>query len=368
MARLGGDAMMIGIIGLPQSGKTTLFNAICGTQQATGGYTARGEVHRGVVKVPDPRLDELVRIYQPKKLTPAEIEWLDVAFFTGDTSDANRDSLEIPQPIREVSALAHVVRAFEDPNVTHPLGQVDPLQDIRALEDELILSDLVIVEKRIEKIAKKVQAKADDQTRIEHAALVKCQEVLNQGMSLRGMELTPEEEKTMRGFQLLSLKPKLIILNIDEDQLSQRDALLEKLGDLGPLCAAEVISARVQMELNELDDEDRQVFMEELGIEQSAFDRTVRKAYHLLGLIPFFTGGPKEVRAWTIKRGTLAPQAAGAIHKDFEKGFIKAEVMRYEKLIEAGCEAEAKKKGWMRMEGKEYEVKDGDVILFRFNV
>jgi GTP-binding protein YchF len=363
-------SMIIGIIGLPQSGKTTLFNVLCGTHQETGGYTAKGEVHRGVVKVPDPRLEVLADMYKPKKITHAEIEWMDVAGFTGEKADRDRADTEIPSAVREAYAIAHVVRAFDDPNLPHPSGSVDPERDVKAVEEEMIFDDLVAAEKRMEKVDRHLKISPDDSLRREKAVLEKCLEQLNAEKPLRELELTADEEKTIKGFQYLSIKPMLIVLNIGEDRLPEREDIQKQFAswDEKPWCAVEIVSAKVQAELAELEPEDRKVFMEDLSIKGSALDRIVSKSYELLGLISYLTGGDKEVHAWTISRGTTAVKAAGVIHKDFEKGFIKAEVVAYEKLVEAGSEAEAKKHGWMRLEGKEYIVKDGDVIIFRFNV
>jgi GTP-binding protein YchF len=362
--------MIIGIIGLPQSGKTTIFNALCGSHQETGGYTAAGEVHRGIVKVPDDRIPILEKIYKPKKTVYAEIEWMDVAGFTGDVSDRDRLDSEIPPAVREAEAFAHVVRAFDDSNVLHPKETIDPERDIRLLEDELIFSDLVLAEKRLERVDKRLKVTQDDKLSREKSVLDKCLTVLNDEKPLRELELTPDEEKVIRGFQFLSIKPKMIVLNIGENQIPERDqvqSVFDKYAE-GPNCAVETVSAKVQMELLELEPDDRAMFMEDLGITDSALDRLIHKSYDLLGLISFLTGGDKEVHAWTIRAGTAAPKAAAAIHKDFEKGFIKAEVIPYDRLAEVMSESEAKKRGWMRLEGKDYIVQDGDFIIFRFNV
>ncbi len=362
--------MIIGIMGLPQSGKTTLFNALCGTHQATGGYTAKGEIHRGVVKVPDTRLLTLAQIFRPEKVSYAEIEWMDVSGFTGDKSDRNRVDTEIPTAVREADALAHIVRYFEDPNVPHPKGTVDPERDIRLIEQELIFADLVLAEKRIERIARQIKVAPDENLRREKAVLDECLEQLNREMPLRDMELSSDEEKVIRGFQFLSIKPKLIILNIDEKLLPERRNIQQRFSGLADtrLVAVETISSKVQMELAELDEVDRQEFMKELGIAGFALDRVITSSYQLLGLVSFLTGNEREVHAWAVRKGTHALAAAGTIHKDFEKGFIKAEVIPFQKLAEAKSEAEAKRRGWMRLEGKEYVVQDGDVILFRFNI
>ncbi len=362
--------MIIGIIGLPQSGKTTLFNALCGTHQETGGYTAKGEVHRGVVKVPDPRIDVLVEIYSPKKITHAEIEWMDVAGFTGDVSDRNKLDTEIPNAIRQADAIAHVVRAFEDANLPHVKGSIDPERDIRLIEEELIISDLVTVEKRLERLDKLLRVTPDDSMKREKAIIDRCYEQLSSNKPLRDLNLPPEDEKTIRCFQFLSIKPMLLVLNISEADMPKRAAILQDFSQHTKpnACAVEAVSAKVEMELAELGEEDRAIFMNELGVTQSALDRVIRSSYDLMGLISYLTGGEKEVHAWTIKRGMTAPKAAAVIHKDFETGFIKAEVIPYEKLAQVMSESEAKKHGWMRLEGKEYIVQDGDVIFFRFNL
>jgi len=362
--------MIVGIIGLPQSGKTTLFNAICGTHQETGGYTAAGEVHRGIVKVPDERLDVLAEIYKPNKINNAEIEWMDIAGFIGDSSDRNRIDSEIPSVIREANAIAHVVRVFEDSNLPHTHGSISPSRDIQMVEDELIFSDLVAVEKRLERIRRQLKVSTDENMKREAVVLERCLEQLTNEGPLREMLFSKEEETLIKGFQFLSIKPKLIVLNIGESQLPNREEIRTQFMSYADKqhCALETVSARVQMELAELDDSDRVVFMADLGISESAFERIIRNSYELLGLVSFLTGGDKEVHAWTVQKGTTAQKAAGTIHKDFERGFIKAEVIPFEKLTQVMSEAEAKKRGWMRLEGKEYIVKDGDVIFFRFNV
>ncbi len=361
--------MQIGIIGLPQSGKTTLFNTLCGTHQETGGYTAKGEIHRGIVKVPDARLGVLEKIYSPKKVTHAEIEFMDVAGFSGEKADRDTVDTEIPPAVRECEAFAQIVRAFEDSNLPHPIGSVNPARDIKALEDELIFSDLVLAEKRLEKVDRQLKIQPKDEFRREKSVLDKVLAQLNDESPLRDMELTDDEAKAIKGFQFLSIKPKLIVINIGEDQLDKREEIVAGLSlRISANCMVETVSARVQAELLELDENDRKAFMEDLGVKELALDRIIRKSYELLGLISFLTGGDKEVRAWTIKSGWKAPRAAGVIHKDFEKGFIKAEVIPYARLSEVMSEAEARKRGWMRLEGKEYVVQDGDFVIYRFNV
>lgn len=362
--------MIIGIIGLPQSGKTTLFNALCGTHQETGGYTAKGEVHRGVVKVPDDRLAVLAEIYKPERISHAEIEWMDVAGFTGDKTDRSRVDTELPTAVREADALAHIVRHFEDPNLPHPMVSVDAARDIRMIEEELIFADLVLAEKRLERLARQLKVAPDDALKREKAALDKCLDQLNSERPLREIELPPDEEKTIRGFQFLSMKPKLIVLNIGEDRLPDRIEIEERFSSMDGLrgCAVEAVSSKVQMELAELDDDERRIFMTELGISGFALDRIIRRSYELLGMISFLTGNDKEVHAWAVREGTVALKAAGTIHRDFERGFIKAEVIPFDRLAEVKSEAEAKKRGWMRLEGKDYTVQDGDVVFFRFNV
>ncbi len=362
--------MKIGIIGLPQSGKTMVFKAVCPHHQESHIGLGKMEVRRGIVKVPDDRIADLVKIYEPAKITFAEIEFMDVSGVSGKSGDISRSETDIPPALREPEVLAHVVRAFESDIVIHPEGSVDALRDIQNVEAELIFNDFIVTETRLEKISRYARMVGYEKIKREMVVLEKVKAHLEEDKPIREMELTVDERKTIKGFQFLSQKAKLIILSVGEDDISRMDEIVaeheEKVSgrdiDIVAMCAG------VQAELAELEEEDRQVFMEDMGLSESALDKMIRKSFSLLGLITFFTGGPTEVHAWIIPNGTKAPQAAGAIHQDFEKGFIKAEIYTYDDLMKYGNEAEAKKHGCLHIEGKEYVFKDGDTVLFRFNV
>lgn len=362
--------MKLGIIGLPQSGKTTVFNAVCPHHQESHMGAAKMEVSRGIVKVPEPRIDELVKIFSPAKITYAEIEFMDVSGVSGKKSDAQRSEKDIPPALREPEVLAHVVRKFEDEIIIHPDGSVDPHRDIENVEAELVFNDFIVCESRLERIVRQAKLAGDENAKRELAVLEKVKAHLESGQPLRDLELNPQEDKIIKGFQFLSRKSKLLIINVGEDDIPNIEKINEEFSqkyanehiDVATICA------KIQAELTELEDEDREIFMQDMGLSESALDKLIRKSYALLGLITYFTGGEKEVRAWTITRGTKAPQAAGVIHKDFEKGFIKAEIFSYEHLLEHRSEAEAKKHGCLRVEGKDYVFQDGDCVLFRFNV
>ena len=362
--------MKIGIIGLPQSGKSTVFKAVCPHHQESHIGAAKMEVRRGIVKVPDERLWELEKIYQPEKVTQAEIEFMDVAGVSGKSDRASRSEKDIPPALREPEVLAHVVRYFKDEIVMHPDGSVDPARDIENVESELIFSDLLTTESRLERIERQARLANDEKAKREVAVLHKVKTHLEDEKPLRELELSADEAKTIKGFQFLSRKPKLIILNIGEDDIPDRQEIETEFRQKfeGREVGLTSICARIQAELIDLDEDDREEFMQDLGLSESALDQMIRKSFDLLGLITYFTGGEKEVRAWTVHKGAKSPEAAGVIHKDFEKGFIKAEIYSYDKLIEYGSEAEAKKHGALRIEGKDYIFRDGDTVLFRFNV
>jgi len=362
--------MKLGIIGLPQSGKTTVFTAVCPHHQESRLGAAKMEVSRGIVKVPDARVMELVEIFEPAKITYAEIEFMDVSGMSGKSSDAKRSEKDIPPALREPEVLAHVVRKFEDDIIMHPDGSVDAHRDIANVEAELIFNDFIVCEARLERIARQAKMAGDENAKREMVILEKVKAQLEAEKPLRDLELNPQEDKYIKGFQFLSRKSKLIIINVGEDDISNIDKITEEYSQkyANEHIGIAAICAKIQAELIELEEEDREDFMQDMGLSESALDKLIRKSYHLLGLITYFTGGETEVRAWTITRGTKAPQAAGVIHKDFEKGFIKAEIFSYEHLLEYRSEAEAKKHGCLRVEGKDYVFKDGDCVLFRFNV
>ena len=365
--------MKLGVVGLPNVGKSTLFNAItCAGAQAANYPFCTIEPNTGVVAVPDERLDVLAKMYNPEKYTPAVIEFVDIAGLVKGASRGEGLGNKFLSHIREVDAIVHVVRCFEDSNVIHVDGSVDPARDIDTIETELILADMESVAKREEK-ARKLAKNGVAAQAIELSAAEKILACLNEGHSARRAVLTDAEKEQVAGWFLLTMKPVLYAANIAEDELGPDAENLPNVLKVKEIAAAEgaqvmVISAKVEEEISQLDAEEKAMFLEELGLEASGLDRLVQKSYALLGLISYLTAGPKEVRAWTIEEGTRAPQAAGKIHTDFEKGFIRAEIVAYDDLIREGTMAACKEKGLVRSEGKEYVMKDGDVTLFRFNV
>lgn len=364
--------MKLGIVGLPNVGKSTLFNAITQAGAESANYPfCTIEPNIGVVAVPDERLKFLEELYQSEKVIPAAIEFYDIAGLVRGASKGEGLGNKFLSHIREVASILQVVRCFEDGNITHVEGSVNPLRDIETINLELIFSDLEMVERRIQKTEKLV--KADKSLLAELELLKRLQAALEEGISARGLEYTEEETELLKTFGLLSMKPIIYIANVAEDEVANDGAdnpHVQKLREFAKTEDAEVvvICAKIEAEIAELEEDEKQMFLEELGLQQSGLDRLIKASYSLLGLISYLTAGPKEVRAWTIKRGTKAPQAAGKIHTDFERGFIRAEIVAYDDLVSCGTHAAAKEKGLVRLEGKEYVVKDGDVILFRFNV
>lgn len=363
--------MKLGIVGLPNVGKSTLFNAITKAGAEAANYPfCTIEPNVGVVAVPDERLKVLTDMYNAKKTIHTTIEFYDIAGLVKGASRGEGLGNKFLGHIREVAAIVHVVRCFDDPNVVHVDGKINPASDIDTINMELILSDMELLERRIAKTTKNL--KGDKSLQKELDILNKVNDFLGEGRSARAMELTDEEAEFVKSLDLLSYKPVIYVANVSEEDAAAEDneyiAQVRKIADEEGSDVV-VVCAGIEAEISELDDEEKSMFLEELGIAESGLDKLVKASYHLLNLISFLTAGEPEVRAWTVTQGTKAPQAAGKIHTDFEKGFIRAETIAYDKLIECGGNlATAKEKGLIRSEGKEYVVKDGDVMHFLFNV
>lgn len=363
------------IIGLPQSGKSTVFNALTQADVETGGYSATDEPNLATVKVPDERLDRLTEMFNPQRKVPADVQYLDVAGIAKGMAEKGMSG-QLLGHLAQADALVHVVRAFENDDIPHPEGSVDPERDIETLNLELAFSDLAIIEKRLQRIEQqipKLKGAERETYEREQRVLQQLKKALEVDTPLREVVpgLDPEDEKLLRGFGLLTAKPLLILLNLGDEQLGEEgDRLIVAMRERFAREGVQVdgLAGKIEMEISQLDDEDAAAFMEDLGIAESSRDRVIRVSFDLLGLIPFFTVGPDECRAWTIKRGTQAVDAAGEIHSDIQRGFIRAEVVSYDDLIAAGSMAETKRLGTFRREGKTYEVQDGDIINFLFNV
>ncbi|MBE5075758.1 redox-regulated ATPase YchF [Anaerotignum lactatifermentans] len=365
--------MKLGIVGLPNVGKSTLFNSMTlGKAEAANYPFCTIDPNVGIVTVPDERLTKLTEMYNSAKTTPAVIEFVDIAGLVRGASKGEGLGNKFLSHIREVDAIVHVVRCFEDTNVVHVDGSIDPIRDIETINLELVFSDLEILERRIAKTGK--MAKADKSLQKEVDVLQKLKDALEQGISARAVEFdTPEEKAFVDSLTLLTAKPVLYAANVAEDDLADDGASNEFVQRVRKYAAKEgsevfVLCAKIEEEISDLDEADKKEFLADLGVDGSGLDRLIAASYKLLGLISYLTAGPQESRAWTITKGTKAPQAAGKIHSDFERGFIRAEVVAYDDLMRLGSYNAAKEQGLVRSEGKEYVVKDGDVVLFRFNV
>jgi hypothetical protein len=361
--------MKFGLLGFPKVGKTCLFNILTGAAVAVDKYASgRSQPNIGVAKVVDPRIDRLASIFRPKKVTYAQFDFLDVQ---GVQKGEGRQSVSLAE-MRNVDAVAHVVRAFRDPEIAHSEGTIDPPRDIATMEIECLLADMEVAQKRLEKLELNIKKMKNKDDELELPILRRCLEALEAETPIRSLDLKPDEIKKMRGYAFLTARPLLVILNVDESDAGKVGSIASKFGldELArrPRTAVCTISAKVEEEIARLEPADARAFLDDLGVAEPAKDRVIHAGFGLLGLIQFLTAGEDECRGWAIPAGTRAPQAAGTIHSDIERGFIRAEVVAYDDLVAAGSLAAAREKAQLRAEGRDYVVKDGDVINFRFNV
>lgn len=362
--------MKIGICGLPFSGKTTLFNALTGSMVDTSFASGKKEAHYAIIKVPDERLDRLAEILQPPKKIPATVEYIDLTGLSGDEQKKGGFSDYFLGQIRTVDAVLVIVRNFHNDNVPHPLNTVDPERDLKLVESEFILGDLSIIENRISRLERQMRANKTDQDVREREILLKLKKSLEDENPLRNIAVSTDDEHLIRGYQFLTCKPYILVINIDENDMSQADEIAEKYGHWTSEQNVVVlpISARIEMEIRQLPEDEAVLFRDDLGLTALAMERLIKTSYDLLGLLSFFTFNEEELRAWTIRQNTHAPQAAGAVHTDMEKGFIRAEVVHFDDFFVRKSMAKCRDDGVLHVEGKDYIVQDGDIIHFRFAV
>lgn len=357
--------MQIGLVGLPGSGKTTLFNALVRANAETGGYAGQNTANRGTIRVPDQRVDRLSSLFNPRKITFANVEYLDIGGITAGSGrqEEQQDSGGLGD-LRNMDLLVHVLRGF--PGLVD--AAISPAEDFETVELELAIADLEIIERRLSRLSKEARSTKRPELVREWQLLERCKEEIEGGGVIRNIEFTSDDEKTLRGYRFLSQKPVLLVLNISEEDLGREAQRLATLGEYADRLDTLALCAKVEMEIAQLDEEDAGAFLEDLGIRESALNRMIIASYRLLNLISFFTVGEDEVKAWTVARGVTAPEAAGTIHSDLERGFIRAETLEWESLLDLGGWQAAKEKGVLRVEGKQYVVMDGDVINVRFSV
>ncbi len=360
--------MKIGIVGLPYVGKTSLFNALTQSEAETGAYTAKKAWNVGSVKVPDERLAALAEVFTPKRLTPTSIDYVDIAGVS--KGDIALEGLEtgIIAELREVDALAHIVRVFEDDAVPHVDGDVNPERDIETIDIELAFADLAIIDNRLNRLDRELRTQKIPALEHEHAVLERCKNALEGGTAIRQLQLSPEDERPIRGYGFLTQKPLLVVLNIGEEELEGADEIRASFAASEREIEILTLSAKLEMELARLNPEEAGLFRQEMGLNESALARVIDASYRTLGLITFFTVVSEELRAWTLKTGMTALDAAGAIHTDMARGFIRAETIHWADLVECGSLTEARDNGLLRLEGKDYTVSDGEVLTIRFNV
>lgn len=357
--------MQIGLVGLPGSGKTTLFNALVRANAETGGYAGQNTANRGTIRVPDPRLERLSRLFNPRKTTFATVEYLDIGgITTGSGRQEEQQGAGGLADLRMMDVLVHVLRGFPDLTGT----PVTPGPDFESVELELAIADLEIIERRLSRLSKEARSTKQPDLFREWELLEQCKDEIEGSGVIRNLEFSPEDEKRLRGYRFLSQKPVLLVLNIPEDELGSETSRLEELGEFAERLDTLALCAKVEMEIAQLDENDAGAFLYDLGIEESALNRMITASYRLLNLISFFTVGEDEVKAWTVTRGVKAPEAAGEIHSDLERGFIRAETVAWQTILDLGGWQAAKGKGVLRVEGKQYVVMDGDVINVRFSI